>query len=325
MSPRIIYLDAGHGGHDPGAVANGRREKDLTLEVAQSARHHLREIGADARLTRNSDVFIPVTERAHIANRAGADYLTSIHFNASPHHTGHGVEVWIRPNADRFVVDTATLMCEEISKRFGLRNRGVRNTTGFGVLNTARMGVMLLEVCFLDHAGDMAIYDSNREAIAKCIAEVHATRYGINEVNPPVSNAPSSSTTPSKSVSTPGQTFVQWMQAKGMDSSFVNRARLAAQHGIVNYTGTAEQNLRLWGILRNQNGSNTQTSTRQYFYATNNRNGSIVDALNSIQIDSSFNNRARIARANGMASYTGTATQNTQLLTLLRQGRLIRP
>jgi len=325
MSRRIIHLDAGHGGHDPGAVANGRREKDITLEIARAAGHHLREFGADARLTRNSDVFIPVTERAQIANRAGADYLTSIHLNASPNAAGHGVEVWIRPNASRFVADTAAMMCNEISRRFGLRNRGVRHTTGFGILNTARIGAMLLEVCFIDHAGDMAIYDRNRAAIARCVAEVHATRFGLSRTSKATPNPPAASTAPNLSAPAATQTFVQWMQANGMDSSFANRARLARQHGIMNYTGTAEQNMRLWNLLRAGQGGSTPASARQFFPAPANRNLGLVDSLNAIRVDSGMAHRGRIARANGIAHYAGTAAQNTKLLNLLRQGRLARP
>jgi len=122
-----------------------------------------------------------------------------------------------------------------------------------------------------------------------------------------------------------GQTFVQWMQANGMDSSFNNRARLAAQHGISNFTGTAEQNLRLWDILRTQNGGSTPTAPdRQYFPATSKGGNSIVDALRAINVDNSFNNRQRIAQANEINNFNGTADQNTRLLQLLRKGRLVR-
>ena len=66
-------------------------------------------------------------------------------------------------------------------------------------------------------------------------------------------------------------------------------------------------------------------TANRFFPATSAGGGSIVAALNAINVDSSFNNRARIARANGISNYSGTAAQNTNLLNLLRQGRLIRP
>ena len=63
----------------------------------------------------------------------------------------------------------------------------------------------------------------------------------------------------------------------------------------------------------------------QFFPRTTAGGDSIVAALNSIRVDSSFANRTRIARANGITNYTGTAAQNTRLLNLLRQGQLRRP
>lgn len=65
-------------------------------------------------------------------------------------------------------------------------------------------------------------------------------------------------------------------------------------------------------------------SSVSYFPATNAGNGSIVNALNDINVDSSFANRAKIAQANGISNYQGSAAQNTQLLNLLRQGKLKR-
>ena len=116
--------------------------------------------------------------------------------------------------------------------------------------------------------------------------------------------------------------IVDWMNANGMDSSFANRAKLAAQYGINNYTGTAAQNTQLLTMLRNQ--SSTPTPATNYYPATQAGGTSLTDALKAINVDSSFTNRERIARANGISNYQGTAQQNTQMLNLLRQGKLIR-
>lgn len=66
----------------------------------------------------------------------------------------------------------------------------------------------------------------------------------------------------------------------------------------------------------------TTTSTTSYYAKTTYTGNSIVDALKSISVDSSFSNREKIAKANGISNYTGTATQNTTLLNLLKQGKL---
>ena len=116
--------------------------------------------------------------------------------------------------------------------------------------------------------------------------------------------------------------LVDWMKANNMDSSFDNRATLAAANGISNYTGTAAQNTQLLNILSNQS---TASTSQNYFPKVASSETSIVNALNSIGVDSSFAYRTSVATANGISNYTGTAAQNTQLLNLLKQGLLIRP
>src|SRR4029434_9327867 len=78
-----IVLDAGHGGHDPGAHGSGINEAELVLDVAQRLQKLLDKAGVDVVMTRDSDVFIPLEERTAIANREGADLFLSIHANAS--------------------------------------------------------------------------------------------------------------------------------------------------------------------------------------------------------------------------------------------------
>ena len=121
--------------------------------------------------------------------------------------------------------------------------------------------------------------------------------------------------------------IVDWMNANGMDSSFANRARLAQQHGITNYTGTAAQNTQLLNLLRNQSSTSTPTPApiTSYYQGKQAGGTSIVNALNAIKVDSSLNHRSKIAKANGISNYTGTAQQNTQMLNLLKQGKLKRP
>ncbi|GAF16266.1 hypothetical protein JCM19046_683 [Bacillus sp. JCM 19046] len=100
------------------------------------------------------------------------------------------------------------------------------------------------------------------------------------------------------------------MNAQGLDSSYANRARLAAQYGITNYTGTAAQNTRLLELLQRGQAPNPPRG--------NQNTTSIVTYLNSIGVDSSYANRARLASQNGIRNYSGTSAQNTQLLNLLR-------
>jgi N-acetylmuramoyl-L-alanine amidase len=90
-----IVIDAGHGGHDPGARANGLNEADLVLDVAGRLRTLLqKQPGMEVTMTRDTDVFIPLEQRTAIANREGADLFLSIHANASRNTRARGVETY---------------------------------------------------------------------------------------------------------------------------------------------------------------------------------------------------------------------------------------
>lgn len=95
LSVQRIVIDAGHGGHDPGAQGNGLVEKDLVLDVALRLQQLLQaQPGFEVVLTRSTDEFIPLEERTSIANRAGADMFLSIHANASTHADVRGLETY---------------------------------------------------------------------------------------------------------------------------------------------------------------------------------------------------------------------------------------
>jgi N-acetylmuramoyl-L-alanine amidase len=89
-----VVIDAGHGGHDPGAHGNGINEAELTLDVALRLQALLEKTGIEVVMTRDTDVFIPLEERTAIANREGADLFLSIHANASRNVAAHGVETY---------------------------------------------------------------------------------------------------------------------------------------------------------------------------------------------------------------------------------------
>jgi N-acetylmuramoyl-L-alanine amidase len=93
---RRIVVDAGHGGHDPGASgAGGTREKDVVLQIALKLAQKLREeLGLDVVLTRSTDVFLELQERTAIANKVGADLFVSIHANASLNRNSAGIETY---------------------------------------------------------------------------------------------------------------------------------------------------------------------------------------------------------------------------------------
>ena len=92
-----IVIDAGHGGHDPGAVGpNKLYEKDVVLDIALKLRELLQKNPSyEIFLTRDKDVFIPLEQRTAIANSKNADLFVSIHANASPSRAAKGIETYM--------------------------------------------------------------------------------------------------------------------------------------------------------------------------------------------------------------------------------------
>jgi N-acetylmuramoyl-L-alanine amidase len=90
-----VVIDAGHGGHDPGAQARGLTEADLVLDVAlRLEKLMLKEGGFEVVLTRRTDSYVSLEERTAIANKAGADLFLSIHSNASASASARGIETY---------------------------------------------------------------------------------------------------------------------------------------------------------------------------------------------------------------------------------------
>lgn len=93
----VVVIDAGHGGHDPGAVGAFSKEKDINLTVALKFGNMIKKECGDVKVvyTRSKDIFIPLDRRAEIANDAKADLFISIHTNAlANNHTTQGASTW---------------------------------------------------------------------------------------------------------------------------------------------------------------------------------------------------------------------------------------
>lgn len=93
----VVVIDAGHGGHDPGAIGKISREKNINLNVALKLGNLIRQNCNDVKViyTRNRDIFIPLDRRAEIANNAKADLFISVHTNAlANNRTAKGASTW---------------------------------------------------------------------------------------------------------------------------------------------------------------------------------------------------------------------------------------
>ncbi len=89
-----IVIDAGHGGKDPGTHAGSLREKDIALDIAKRLRDDLEGRGFEVIMTRDKDVFIPLEQRAFIANSREADIFVSVHVNAAGNRRARGLETF---------------------------------------------------------------------------------------------------------------------------------------------------------------------------------------------------------------------------------------
>ena len=168
--PYTIMLDAGHGGRDPGAVYNGRQEKDDSLALTLAVGELLQERGVDVLYTRTTDVYESPYQKAMEANAAGADFFISIHRNSSPEaNTYSGVESLVY-NKSGIKLEMAAHINEQL-EAVGFVNLGVKERPGLVVLRRTRMPAVLVEVGFINSDTDNMLFDNNFNDIALGIAE----------------------------------------------------------------------------------------------------------------------------------------------------------
>jgi N-acetylmuramoyl-L-alanine amidase len=176
LARRLIVIDAGHGGDDPGASAGGVREKDLALATARLIAAELGREGASVVLTRDSDVFVGLRDRPGAANSSKADLFVSVHYNSNAiQNSTSGTLIFYHMDdpTDRLL---AECIRAEVAKVSGLPDLGIRSDrrvyqSGFAVLRLAQMPAVLLELGFVNHAGDRARVQTRQyqEAVAKAV------------------------------------------------------------------------------------------------------------------------------------------------------------
>jgi N-acetylmuramoyl-L-alanine amidase len=112
----IVVVDAGHGGHDPGALGNKLREKDITLKAVHELSESLKNLGIEVKLTRADDRYLKLGERTEFANKADADVFISLHCNALPKgQHASGVEFYLMDQpTDRAAFNLAVLENREV-------------------------------------------------------------------------------------------------------------------------------------------------------------------------------------------------------------------
>ncbi|AXI30976.1 N-acetylmuramoyl-L-alanine amidase [Priestia megaterium] len=169
-----IYLDAGHGGADAGAVgANGLYEKNLVLKIQQYLISYLNSTYSDftIKTTRTTDTFLSLSQRASQANSWGADAFMSIHVNAGG---GTGYEDYVYRSASNASKAFQSIVHGQVQPTllsYNHPNRG-RKSANYAVLRLTNMPAVLTEIAFIDNSTDAALLQN--EAFLKSMGESYA-------------------------------------------------------------------------------------------------------------------------------------------------------
>ncbi|PRS72140.1 N-acetylmuramoyl-L-alanine amidase [Bacillus sp. NMTD17] len=194
-----IMIDPGHGGHDPGAVANGLKEKELVLTIAKKTKAILEKVyGASVKLTRSTDVYIDLSQRARLANNWGAAYFASIHINAGG-GTGFETFRFDKLSAASSTGKQQTIVHDVILSKIKGKtsNRGTKSKN-LAVLRETKMPAILTENLFIDRKEDAALL--KQEAFLESLAEGHAegiaAAVGLKKVSSSTKTKPSNKPAP---------------------------------------------------------------------------------------------------------------------------------
>ncbi len=179
-----IMLDAGHGGADPGAVFEGRQEKDDTLKLTMAIGKILEDNGVEVEYTRMTDIYQTPFQKATIANQSGADYFISIHRNSSPQPNQYtGVETLVY-NKSGIKYELAQNILGALGE-LGFREIGVKERPGLVVLRRTTMPAVLVEMGFINSVQDNQMFDEKFDEIAQAIASAILGTLGEEDVEGP--------------------------------------------------------------------------------------------------------------------------------------------
>lgn len=160
-----IYLDAGHGGSDSGAVGNDILEKNIVLALAQKIEELLKRNyeNVEVMQTRTTDVFLPLGDRTKKANTWKADCFVSLHCNAHTQNTAKGFETYIYTNPSQETIAFQNVMHGEILRAIsgvaGIVDKG-KKQANFHVLRETGMKAILTENLFISNHADASLLKS---------------------------------------------------------------------------------------------------------------------------------------------------------------------
>lgn len=181
IKDKIITLDPGHGGSDPGAIgASGLKEKQITLEISMRVKDLLEKEGAKVFMTRTTDkdVYAPnasdraeLQARVNVAEKHNSDLFLSLHINSSVNKSVGGFSSYYYPKTDNDL-KIAKAIQDKFAKNFGVDNLGVRQAN-FYVVKRCSMPATLLEMCFISNPKEEKLMKSKwfQKKTARLIVE----------------------------------------------------------------------------------------------------------------------------------------------------------
>lgn len=166
-----VFIGVGHGGSDPGAVANGLKEKDVNLQIALACQSELTRHGVTVKMSRTKDENDTLTEEIKECNAFNPDYALDIHNNAGG---GDGVEVFYHYKGGASKTLAQNVLAAVVA--IGQNSRGIKtklNAAGkdyFGFIRQTKAPSAIIECAFLDNKADVKIVDSAAEQRAMGVA-----------------------------------------------------------------------------------------------------------------------------------------------------------
>lgn len=290
MANYKVALDAGHGGSDPGAVYNGRQEKDDTLDLTLAVGDILKKNGVDVFYTRTTDEYETPFKKATDANNSGADLFISIHRNSSETPNQYsGVESLVF-NDTGLKAEVARNINNQLED-VGFKNLGVDVRKNLVVLKRTKMPAVLVEAGFINNDKDNYLFDQEFDKIANAIADgilesIPASERGSGQSsnNNQRNGSTSSSMTGAASISDSATTSMSMENAENVaDISPVNTSMEAANSTPVS------------SFPDDFNYSSKSTYTNNSGYYSN--TGSMTAPANSSAAISGYNNMPQSSHA----------------------------
>lgn len=243
-----IFLSAGHGGSDPGAVAYGMIEKNINLNIMLACKDVLTRHGLNVVCSRTIDENDPVRSEVLEANYSKADIAVSFHTNAGG---GDGSETYYYTSSNKG--KQLAELCEKHVKAIGQNSRGIKSGNHLYFVKRTIMPAVLCECAFIDNDNDNNIIDTTDKqkafgvAYAKAILEYFGIAYIEN-------NKPNNSESYYPKYTGNSRAIDEILKVIGVESkyrgNYRNRKVLAQANGIVNYIGSEVQNLRLIALAK---------------------------------------------------------------------------